>query len=184
MYIYELQCAMTVPRPRGEVFEMFENPRNLALITPKAMGFEVLTAGDLTMRVGLEIDYRFRWLGLPMRWRTLITEYDRLHHFVDEGMRSPYPLWRHRHEFFDVPGGTEVRDTVQYALPLGVLGRMAHEVSVRHQLTGIFTHRQATLNEYWGGASKIEWPVIRALGPTVSLPGTASPEAHRHASRP
>ena len=158
---------MTVPRPRDEVFSMFENPRNLALITPKRMGFEVLTAGDLRMRVGLEIDYRFRWLGLPMRWRTRITGYDRGNYFVDEGIRSPYRLWTHRHEFFDTPGGTEVRDTVLYALPLGVFGRVAHAVSVRRQLDGIFRHRQMTLNAHWGGEASIRWPVIRALGPEV-----------------
>lgn len=184
MYLYELQCAMTVPRPRAEVFGVFENPRNLAMITPKSLGFEVLTSGTLTMGVGLEIDYRFRWLRLPLRWRTRITEYDRLHHFVDEGIRSPYRLWRHRHEFFDVPGGTEVRDTVRYALPLGGLGRLVHDVSVKRQLLGIFRYRQQTLNDYWGGNSRITWPTIQALGRIASLPETASPATRRRVTRP
>ena len=184
MYIYQLKCAMTVPRPRGEVFEMFENPRNLALITPKYLGFEVLTAGELTMRVGLEIDYRFRWLGLPMRWRTLITEYDRLNHFVDEGVRCPYRLWRHRHEFFDAPGGTEVRDTVSYSLPFGVVGRMPNVLTVHRQLLDIFGYRQRTLNAHWGGDALITWPTIQALGPEASLPETASPATRRRVTRP
>ena len=163
---------------------MFENPRNLALITPKWLGFEVLSSGDLTMRVGLEIDYRFRWLGLPMRWRTRITEYDRLNHFVDEGIQSPYQLWRHRHEFFDSSGGTEVRDSVRYALPLGVFGRMAHRTSVKRQLLGIFEYRQRTLNDYWGGNTSIIWPTIQALGPKVLLPETASRGVRRRVTRP
>lgn len=160
---------------------MFENPRNLALITPRSLGFEVLTEGKLTMRVGLEIDYRFRWLGLPMRWRTRITEYVRDNHFVDEGIRSPYLLWRHRHGFWDVPDGTLVRDTVRYALPLGALGRIAHTISVRRQLLEIFRYRQQTLNAHWGRQSLIEWPVIRAIGPANSLPETASRAVRKRA---
>jgi ligand-binding SRPBCC domain-containing protein len=175
---------MTVPRPRAEVFGVFENPRNLAMITPKSLGFEVLSNGDLTMGAGLEIDYRFRWLGLPMRWRTRITEYDRLHHFVDEGIQSPYRLWRHLHEFSDVAGGTEVRDTVRYALPLGALGRVAHAAAVKRQLLGIFTYRQRTLNDYWGGNSVITWPTIRAPEPGASLQEIASPATRRRVGRP
>lgn len=175
---------MTVPRPRPEVFAMFENPRNLALITPKGLGFQVLSEGDLTMRVGLEIDYRFRWLGLPMRWRTLITEYDRLNHFVDEGIRSPYRLWRHRHEFTDVPAGTEVLDTVMYAMPFGFVGRLANAVTVHRQLLNIFEYRQRTLNRHWGGEASIVWPTIRALGPITSLPKIASPATRRRVTRP
>ena len=31
---YQLRCEMTVPKPIDEVFAMFENPHNLAIITP------------------------------------------------------------------------------------------------------------------------------------------------------
>jgi len=64
---------MTIRKPLEEVFKFFQDPRNLARITPPELGFQVTTPGPIEMRKGAEIDYTIRWLGLPMKWRTLIT---------------------------------------------------------------------------------------------------------------
>ncbi|MBM3785136.1 MAG: SRPBCC family protein [Acidobacteria bacterium] len=173
---------MTVPKTVDQVFRVFENPRNLAIITPPWLNFEVLTPGPLEMRPGLEIDYKFRSMGIPMRWRTRITEYEFGRYFVDEGIRSPYKLWRHLHEFIPTEDGTRVCDTVVYSLPLGPFGRIAHAVLVRRQLSEIFTYRQEKLKEHWGGRASIQLPVIQALGPEAGLPRIANPATHTPAS--
>jgi hypothetical protein len=36
------------------------------------------------MRKGSEIEYRIRWLGLPLHWKTLISQYEPPFLFVDE----------------------------------------------------------------------------------------------------
>lgn len=43
-----------------------------------------------------------------------------------------------------VVGGT-ITDQVDYELPLGALGRVAHWLFVRRQLDTIFAHRQAAM---------------------------------------
>ncbi|MFW6205724.1 MAG: SRPBCC family protein [Gemmatimonadota bacterium] len=53
----------------------------------------------------------------------------------------------HEHRFRAVGGGTEVTDTVTYALPLGPIGRLAHGLFVRRQLASIFAYRRDRLNE-------------------------------------
>ncbi|HYO81941.1 MAG TPA: SRPBCC family protein [Bryobacteraceae bacterium] len=132
-----------------DTFQFFEDPRNLARITPPWMGFEIVTH-DPVMQKGLKIDYRFRWLGLPMTWRTLISEYDPPYLFVDEALKSPYRLWRHRHTFEETEGGTIVRDHVDYALPLGPLGAIANRLVVKRQLSQIFAYRQSKIRELIG----------------------------------
>lgn len=77
---------------------VFENPYNLAKITPPWRNSPVLIP-NFKMRLGAEIDYEFRWMGIPLRWRTRITGYEPPFHFVDEALKSPYLLWRHRHTF-------------------------------------------------------------------------------------
>src|SRR5579871_807004 len=101
---------MTVPMAISDVFRFFEDPRNLARITPQNLSFTVDTPGEIAMREGAEIDYTIRWLGLPMRWRTLITGYGPPQFFVDEQIRGPYKLWRHRHDFKEVNGETVISD--------------------------------------------------------------------------
>jgi hypothetical protein len=56
-----------------------------------------------------------------------------------------------------------VKDTVDYILPLGPLGALAHWMMVEAQLKMIFTYRQRTLNELWGGEAKITLPTVRRL---------------------
>lgn len=151
MRVQTLDCELITPAPLRETFRIFEDPYNLARITPPWMAFEILTP-DLTMREGLEIDYRFRWLGLPMSWKTRITAYEPPHLFVDEALKSPYALWRHRHEFEETGRGTVVRDHVDYALPLGPLGDVAHALAVRKQVEEIFAYRQTKIAELIGAA--------------------------------
>jgi ligand-binding SRPBCC domain-containing protein len=146
MRIYTLDDELLVPASLRETFRFFEDPSNLAKITPPWMGFEILTKQP-EMREGLEIDYRFRWLGLPMKWKTLISEYRPPYLFVDEALKSPYSLWRHRHTFRETPKGTLVKDHVDYALPLGPVGRIAHAVTVRRQVEEIFSYRQLKIRE-------------------------------------
>jgi hypothetical protein len=79
-----------VPRPLETVFDFFEHPENLALITPPWLGLRLRTPGPLTMRAGLVIDYHVRALGWTTRWRSLIAEYDPPYGFRDVQVIGPY----------------------------------------------------------------------------------------------
>lgn len=136
-----LTREVLIPAPIDEVFEFFSNPANLAKITPKSVGFRDLTPDANPMRPGLEIIHEIRWLGLPVRWHTLIEEYDPPHGFVDRQLKGPYKHWRHRHTFEEAPGGTLMRDHVQYELPFGMLGVVTHRLIVARQLRRIFDYR-------------------------------------------
>jgi ligand-binding SRPBCC domain-containing protein len=142
---YRLQCSLTAPVPLEQVFRFFEDPRNLGRITPPWLNFRIVDAENVHMRAGAEIDYVIRWQGLPMKWKTLIREYEPPHRFVDEQARGPYALWRHEHTFEEGAAGVTIRDQVDYRLPLGVFGRMAHGVVVKRQLLEIFRFRQRAI---------------------------------------
>lgn len=158
---------MKVPRGIHETFEVFENPHNLARITPPWLNFRVLH-GPLEMRKGLEINYTIHWLGLPIRWRTRIASYQPPEMFVDLQERGPYTLWHHLHRFVPAPdGGTVVSDQVTYVLPLGPLGRLAHSVMVKRQLLGIFRYRQQALARMLGGADEIAEPEVTDGSPVT-----------------
>ena len=146
-----LRCEMAAAVPLKEAFAFFENPGNLAKITPPWLNFRIETP-QVEIRGGAVIDYTIRWMGLPMRWRTLITDYEPPFRFVDVQTRGPYAMWRHEHSFRETPGGTVVADEVRYRLPLGPLGRLANWLLVRRQLEGIFRFRQAAIAKLLGSA--------------------------------
>lgn len=60
---------------------------------------------------------------------------------MDEQERGPYALWQHTLTFRAMDGGVLMGDRVRYALPLGLLGRVAHTLAVRSALAAIFDYR-------------------------------------------
>jgi ligand-binding SRPBCC domain-containing protein len=158
---YVLECELIAPVTIQRAFEVFEDPYNLAKITPPWLNFKILSP-EVRMRSGEEIEYRFRWLGAPMYWKTIISAYQPPFYFVDEAVRSPYSYWRHHH-FFRVleGGGTAVADRVEYGLPLGPLGRAAHGAVVGRQLRRIFEFRQRAIGGMLGGAEVRQGARIR-----------------------
>jgi NADH dehydrogenase len=145
MSTHRIQAEMLVDRPIDEVFAFFSRPENLGRITPGHLGFELRT-DDTRMRDGLEIEYRIRpLLGIPMTWRSRIVDYDPPHGFRDVQLAGPYRRWDHRHTFTAEGNSTRITDVVEYSLPLGPLGELAHAAVVRSQLEEIFRHRERAI---------------------------------------
>ncbi len=145
MAVHRLDREQVVGRPLTEVFEFFSRAGNLERITPPWLAFRLSAPEPLEMRAGTLIAYRLRVRRVPVRWISRIEEWEENRSFVDRQLRGPYRLWRHRHEFAPVPGGTRVRDHVEYALPLGPVGELAHLALVRRDLVTIFDYRNAAV---------------------------------------
>lgn len=147
---FTLEREQWVPSSLQVVFAFFADAGNLEVLTPDWLRLQILTPQPITMQPGTLIDYRLRWHGVPLRWRTEITHWQPPHHFEDLQLKGPYRLWRHTHIFEAVEDGTRIVDRVQYGLPFGVLGRIAHAVSVRRNVEQIFDYRDAKVRELLG----------------------------------
>jgi ligand-binding SRPBCC domain-containing protein len=137
-----LRREQRLPGTPDEVFPFFADAGNLEAITPDWLAFSVVTPRPIEMRVGALIEYRLRLHGIPVSWLTRIEDWEPGARFVDMQLAGPYKLWHHTHEFEpDGGGGTLMRDTVRYALPLGPLGEAARRLFVARDLSAIFDHR-------------------------------------------
>ena len=151
---YRLLRTQHVAAPIAEVFAFFSDPFNLEAITPPWLGFRILEASDRPVRKGTRIRYRLRLRGIPLRWESVISEFVDGEMFADEQVTGPYRYWRHEHRFRQEAGGVAIEDRVDYALPLGPLGRIAHAVAVKRQLRGIFDYREARIAELFGAVTR------------------------------
>ncbi|MGB0592348.1 MAG: SRPBCC family protein [Myxococcota bacterium] len=145
-----LTADQWVPSPIDEVFEFFSNAHNLEALTPDLLEFKVLTPAPIAMFPGALIDYRLRVHGIPLRWRTEITEWDPPHGFVDTQLKGPYTLWHHTHRFETEGEGTRCRDTVLYRV-FG--GRLIQSLFVGRDVEAIFTYRQSEMRSRFGNAA-------------------------------
>jgi len=137
---------MWLPKPRPEVFAFFADPANLVRVSAPRLRLRLLDPPTV-MAAGATFDLRLRWLGLPLRWRTFVREYDPPFRFLDVQVRGPYARWEHRHIFLAEGEGTAVDDRIVYRLPLGPLGRLAHALAVQRQLRAMWQYRRRRIGE-------------------------------------
>lgn len=152
MAVYTLRREQMVPRPLEEVFGFFSDARNLQKITPPWLNFQILTPEPIDIQPGTLLEYRLKWHGLGIRWRTRIVTWNPPRVFTDEQVRGPYRLWHHTHTFTAESGGTRMVDVVNYQLPLGILGAIAHRFAVRRDLERVFDYRQQAIASAFGSA--------------------------------
>ena len=100
--------------PLEEVFAFFSKAENLQKLTPEWLYFKILTPLPIKMEEGTLIDYQLKLHGIPVKWRTRITEWSPPYAFTDEQIKGPYRAWIHRHTFAEIKDGTLMTDKISY----------------------------------------------------------------------
>jgi ligand-binding SRPBCC domain-containing protein len=166
---YSFHAEQWLPYPLELVFAFFSNPENLPRLMPRWQQAHIEEAAitpppprpgsaprypGVVAGPGTRLALSFRAMPyLPFRvmWEAKITDFVWNDHFCDRQMRGPFRSWNHCHKFsarerVDRDGfavdGTIVEDGVDYEVPLGLLGEMAHELLIRRQLISTFAYRK------------------------------------------
>lgn len=151
MKIYTLHQKQNLPIDLNTAWDFLSDPKNLKTITPDYMGFHILSGADRPMFAGQIIQYVVTpVLGIKTTWVTEITHSVHNDYFVDEQRFGPYALWHHKHFIKQIPGGVEMEDIIDYKLPFGLLGQLAHPIIVRPKLDEIFNYRKQKLEALFG----------------------------------
>jgi ligand-binding SRPBCC domain-containing protein len=148
MKLYHLKQKQTLPVSLPEAWDFFSRPENLLKITPDNMGFDMtfISGSETEMYAGQLIAYKLKLFpGISTFWMTEIKHINEPYYFVDEQKFGPYLLWNHQHHFREVPEGVEMSDEITYAIPLGLVGRLANNLFVARKLKAIFEYREKTL---------------------------------------
>jgi len=142
-----LTRKLTLDLPIEKVFDFFADAGNLERITPPELNFHITTPQPIDIKRGALINYRLKVRGVPVTWKTEISEWNPPRVFVDRALKSPYKQWIHRHTFTKLAAEkTLIEDEVRYRLPFEPLGDLAHWL-VRRELNYIFDYRQNAVAE-------------------------------------
>ncbi|RAX47193.1 cyclase [Arthrobacter sp. AQ5-06] len=90
---------------------------------------------------GQEVTWQARHFGLPLRMTSRITALEFPDSFTDEQIRGPFKFFRHVHEFQATATGSIMIDRVEFAAPLGILGRVVEDLVLRRYLQRLIAHR-------------------------------------------
>lgn len=119
---------------RPGAFERLAPPWDVPEVVARSGGIE--PGSRLEMKVGMG--------PISKRWVAVHGETEPGRQFVDEQESGPFARWRHVHRM--QPKGddaSELRDEIEYALPLGALGRVVGGGITRAKLERMFRYRHA-----------------------------------------
>jgi ligand-binding SRPBCC domain-containing protein len=142
-----LTRELTLDLPIEKVFDFFADAGNLERITPPELNFHIVTPQPIKLKKGTLIDYKLKLRGFPVKWQTIISEWNPPFSFTDEALKSPYKQWIHRHTFTKISENeTLIKDEVRYRLPFAPFGNLGHWF-VRRELNYIFDFRQKKVGQ-------------------------------------
>ncbi|WP_407547527.1 SRPBCC family protein [Streptomyces sp. Pv4-95] len=145
------EVVTAIAAPPDQVFavclDVEAHTRSMADSAERAVGGR--TRGELSL--GDTVTFQARHFGLTWRLKARITSYDRPRRFVDEQESGPFALWRHAHHFEpDGNGGTIMRDVIDFASPLGPVGRIADRFVLGRYMPHLIRTRNAYLASTFG----------------------------------
>lgn len=144
---YFFSVKQYIPKDVDSVFSFFSDAKNLEHITPPFLNFRMTHMSTKAIHKGTLIDYKLKLKGIPLKWRTLISDWNPPHNFVDTQLSGPYRLWHHTHRFERLGNGTLLSDEIQYKLPLGFLGQMMASSLVQSDVEEIFKYRREVIQK-------------------------------------
>lgn len=98
MAVYYYHTEQFLPVDIQTAWDFFSSAKNLAVITPPELDFNILTQLDNNeIYEGMLIDYTVKPLfGIRLRWQTEIYKVKRPVSFTDRQLRGPYKTWSTR----------------------------------------------------------------------------------------
>jgi len=117
---------------------------------------------DGLIGLGETVTWQGRHFGFTLTHQTLITHYDEPGYFQDIMLKGMFRSFQHDHFFeSDAQNGTTMRDELQFAAPLGPLGRIAEIVVLRRYLTRFLVERNATIRHIAEGPESAWSPYLQ-----------------------
>lgn len=152
MKTYTFQSKTELNAGIDDVFEFFSNAKNLQKLTPPWLNFKMITPPTGAVQSGTTIGYKLKVHALPIHWLTLIEHWEPPRRFIDVQLKGPYKIWKHEHRFESLGDKTIMYDTVEYALPFGILGQLAHSLLVKKDVQSIFDYRTEAISKIFANS--------------------------------
>jgi len=141
----KFQSAQWLNYEPSTVFDFFSNAHNLEKITPPLLQFKIEKQSTEKIEENTIFDYKLKIHGIPIRWKSLITNWNPIASFEDTQLKGPYKVWHHTHRFIPFNSGTLTEDEIYYAPPYIPIGKAIVNVFLKKDIVKIFNHRKKSI---------------------------------------
>lgn len=144
----QFEKRQQLPVSAADAFAWHERPGALERLIPPWEKVELVRKVGEGVRTGTRVTLKNRFGPFQLTWEAEHREYVPGRLFRDVALRGPFAYWDHRHEFTDTgEGECLLRDSVEYELPGGMVGRMIAGGLVRRKMAALFRYRQSVTHD-------------------------------------
>lgn len=122
-----------------ELFDFHLDVNNLKKITPSDTKVTLLNENFIPKQ-GAILRIKTVKSFIPSNWEVKIEKLQRPNILVDLALKSPFTYWKHSHVFSKKGNICELKDVVEYKLPLGKIGEF-FDFLIRKELEKMFSFR-------------------------------------------
>jgi ligand-binding SRPBCC domain-containing protein len=145
MYYFERSVLINCPIEKAFAFHSDTN--NLTKISPSSVKVKIIKI-DLPLKLNSVVELVVTQFGFfKSRWKVRLAEFEEYSIIGDLQMEGPFKYWYHRHCFEEENGLTKMTDKLEYDLPMGFLGKIAHTLFVRKMIEKQFEFRHSKTKE-------------------------------------
>ena len=117
---------------------------------------------------GETVTWRGRHFGFIVKHKSLISQYERPHHFQDIMLEGMFRSFQHDHFFeLQTDGSTHMRDELRFAAPLGPLGWLAETIFLRRYLAGFLMQRNQLIQRVAESPEDVWSPFLNGKSPNA-----------------
>ena len=140
-----------IPASAGAVFDWHEAPGAFERLTPPWERVRVLSH-EGGIRDGARVSLLVGPAPFSLRWDLEHRDYQHGRSFTDVQRTGPFRHWTHVHRMIPQgPHACVLEDTIEYELPLGIIGRLFGGPFVQRKLHRLFTYRHAVTRQAFEG---------------------------------
>lgn len=128
-----------------ELFSFHLDVENLKHITPRNIKMNLLSP-DFHAHQGAILRIKTTKYFISTLWEVKIEKFQSPNILIDVALKSPFKYWKHMHIFTQKEKGCELKDVIEYELPLGKIGEIFDFV-IRSELQKMFDFRHKVTQE-------------------------------------
>ena len=131
------------------MFAYLSRPKNLVKLAPPDLNLELVIAPEV-LALGERIIWTGRRWGISQKIIQEVSAFEVEKRIVVEQKQGPFGHWIHGSQFDAIDTGTRIVETIDFAPPGGILGRLISADSIRKDIDKIVAHREKKLREIFG----------------------------------
>ena len=183
MKLERIQTVQRLPIQLEEAWDFFTSPKNLRLITPHWLDFQLNQEPPEYMHPGTIISATIRPFPVySTNWISEITHIRPPQFYITEQRFGPFKMWHHEHHFTAIDDGVEIEDIIMYGMHFGKIGSLFHNVFIRKKLHDAFSFRAQALEQRFGSLKAKPRQQQRQQMPPI--PEIFQKQAHQPAQQP